>query len=753
MLITRATAMKIYNILSSLLIIQLLNLPGNRLYGQGQDKLTLEEIFLEQKFETEHTGVSNWMPDGNSYIKAGPSKDMIYITNARSNIADTVVKLDDIIVQNDNNSRIGAFYVSDDGKMTLIEVIKHTKENISYRYFFKRLGTDNYVEMIAEGIDKRLMNPSFSPDNNLISFIYKSNIYVYDISTGESDSLTNSGSKHIINGNSGERFASILNTIGYKWSPDSKKIAFIRFNTNKIGVFRMINNTNSIYPEVVEFQHAKPGTALPEIKLIVSNIDDKSEVVIYEGPTKDFSYIRWFGWIERDELIVKRLNREQNHLSITKVNIYTGLEETIWTDRDKAFLMPFNMFFTKEKLSFLALSEKDSWRHLYVVDTNTGNEVCITNGDYDVEKIAGIDPEKDIVYFIASPENAIYRYLYKVSLLDGEDPVRISPDQKGVHTYNISPGGRYAFHGFSSMNTPPVTTFVDLYDHTVLSVLQNNQKLKDKLSGKLLSRSQFIKIDIGDSILLDAWWIKPPDFDPTKKYPLITHVYSMPANAVVQDRWMHNNYLWYQLMAQKGFIVMNIDSRGTPSLYGRDWRKCIYLKHGILPSDDHALAVKKLISDYSFIDSTRIGICGWSGGGLLSLLQIFRYPELYKVAIPGAYISNHRFYSAGFTERFLGSPQNNPEAYELTAAINYADGLKGDLLLIHGTGDDNVHYQNTEALINKLVDEKKRFFVIPYPNRSHNIKNDRETYFHLYDMYTWFFANHLGTGTNKMNSE
>lgn len=729
----------------------LLLMPLTGIYGQVDLSFTLEEIFLDQSFTLGAAGQPDWMPDGKSYVNLNRSKEILYVKKVTDGDSVTIADLRDIGELTGTGARINRYFISDDGSMVLYETTARTGNKPAVRYFYKKIGSGKYSEMIT-GLDgKRVTNPGFSPDNRYVSYIYQSDIYIYDTKKGESERLTTDGSQHIINGNAAHRFASVLNRPGYQWSPDSRRIAFIRFDTKGVGVFKMINNTDSLYPKIVEFEHVKPGEPLPEVKLLVKNVIDKSETVLWEGDAERFSYVTWYRWLTKNELLVNMLNRNQNNLNIVKMNIATGEDKVIWHDRDEAFLMPFDIYFTAGNKSFLTLSEKESWRHLYLVDTRTGEEKPVTMGDFDVESIEGIDIDNQYVYFIASPETAIYRYLYRVSLRDGTDPVRVSPADKGVHTYHIAPGGRYAFHSYSTMDTPPVATLEDLLNQKVLTVLQDNRQLKNQLSQKQISKTEFIKVDLGNNIKLDAWMIKPPDFDPSKRYPLITHVYSMPGNAVVRDRWLHNNYLWYQLLAQRGFVVMNIDSRGTPSLYGREWRKSIYLRHGILPSDEQAQAVKKIISEYPFIDGERVGIYGWSGGGLVSLLQILRYPDVYKAAIPGAYITNHRYYHAGFTERFLGLPQDNPEAYELTAALNYAGGLKGDLLLIHGTGDDNVHYQNTELLIKRLVEEKKRFYVIPYPNITHDVKKDAATYFHLFKTYLEFFTDRLMNSPERMN--
>jgi dipeptidyl-peptidase-4 len=284
---------------------------------------------------------------------------------------------------------------------------------------------------------------------------------------------------------------------------------------------------------------------------------------------------------------------------------------------------------------------------------------------------------------------------------------------------------------------------VSLPDHRPARAVQDNAALRGKLAKIGRKPYEFLKVDIGSGVKLDAFCVKPPDFDPSRKYPVVFQVYSMPAEQRVVDNWGGDTYLFSLLLAQRGFIVMGIDGRGTPSLYGRAWRKIIYKKHGLVPCDDIAAATRVLTAQRLYMDATRVGVYGWSGGGLMSLLLILRHPDLFQAAVPGAYISNHRFYRAGFTERYLGLPQENPEAYEETAALNYASNLKGHLLLLHGTGDDNVHYQNTEALINKLIAAGKRFAVVPYPNRSHGMTEGENTKYHQYDTTLWFFSEHL----------
>ncbi|RPJ39845.1 MAG: S9 family peptidase, partial [Planctomycetaceae bacterium] len=329
--------------------------------------------------------------------------------------------------------------------------------------------------------------------------------------------------------------------------------------------------------------------------------------------------------------------------------------------------------------------------------------------------------------------------------LDGSGrAVRITPqDQAGTHTYDISPDCKWALHTYSSFDVPPVVDLVSLPDHRTVRVLADNSELRDKLAALKRSPTEFFRVDIGDSVLLDAWCMKPPEFEPGKQYPLLFHVYGEPAGQTVLDRWGGENYLWHLMLAQRGCIVMSVDNRGTPAPRGRQWRKCIYRQVGILASADQAAAAREIIAQRPYIDPNRVGVWGWSGGGSLTLNAIFRHPDLYRTAIAVAFISNQRFYDTIYQERYMGLPDDNAEGYKDGSPITFAHQLEGNLLLIHGTGDDNCHYQNCEALIDELIKQKKQFRVMSYPNRTHSIREGEGTRLHLYQLMTRYLEENL----------
>ncbi len=400
----------------------------------------------------------------------------------------------------------------------------------------------------------------------------------------------------------------------------------------------------------------------------------------------------------------------------------------------------------KKDGDFLWLSERDGWRHIYRVNLNGKAPTPVTSGHFDVIQIAEVDEKSGDVYFIASPDNPTQKYLYRVHL-DGKGLERVTPkDQPGTHDYQISPGARWAVHRYSRFDAPPITDLIRLPGHERVRVLADNSALRSKLDALKKVKTEFFRTDIGDGIALDGWCIYPPDFDPNAKYPLLVHVYGEPAGQTVLDAWGGGNALWHRMLAQEGYVVMSFDNRGTPSPRGRAWRKAVFHKVGIIAPQEQAAAVKAELKKRPYLDPKRVGVWGWSGGGSMSLNAIFKYPDLYATAIAIAPVANQRFYDTIYQERYMGLPGDNVEGFTQGSAINFAHQLKGNLLLIHGTGDDNCHYQGTEALINELIRHDKPFSMMAYPNRSHAINEGQNTTLHLRQLMTRYLKEKLPPG-------
>ena len=431
------------------------------------------------------------------------------------------------------------------------------------------------------------------------------------------------------------------------------------------------------------------------------------------------------------EIMVQQLNRKQDSNFVWIGDINTMKLKNILTETDKAFLdIHDDILWLDHQKYFTWASERDGWLHLYKVSRDGKTVDLITKGDFDIVKISCIDTAGGYVYYIASPENYTQRYLYR-SRLDGTGKAeRVTPESmSGQSSYQISSNAKWAIQTFQNINTPPIISLVSLPNHSTIKILEDNQELKDKYASLQLRPKEFFKVDIGDASL-DAWMIKPVDFDPAKKYPLLFYVYGEPAGSTVQDSWEGGD-LWHQYLAQKGYIVMSVDNRGTKAPRGRDWRKSIYRQIGILASEDQSKAALKIFSMFPFVDSARVGIWGWSGGGQMTLNCMFRYPKIYKTGLAVSFVSDQKLYDATYQERYMGLLSNNAKGYHDGSPLYYAKQLEGKLMIIHGTGDDNVHYQSFEMLSNELIKNNKLFYMMSYPMRTHSISERENTSLHL----------------------
>jgi dipeptidyl-peptidase-4 len=371
----------------------------------------------------------------------------------------------------------------------------------------------------------------------------------------------------------------------------------------------------------------------------------------------------------------------------------------------------------------------------------------LTPGAFDALEVAGLDGER--VFFIASPDDAVRRSLHAARLDGAGEPVRVSPlDQVGTHEYDVAPDGRFAFHTFSTMDTPPVVSLVRLPEHERIRVLEDNAALTRKVAPLLVPPTEFFQVDIGDGVRLDAWMIRPRDLDPSKRYPLLMFVYGEPANVTVKDEWpkREGRLLFHRALAEEGYVVASVDNRGTPAPKGRQWRKQIYGAVGVLATEDQTAAVKVLLAERPWLDPERVGVWGWSGGGSMTLNLMFRSPDVYDVGMAVAPVPDQTLYDTIYQERYMGLPDENAEGYRAGSPIHHADGLRGDLLIVHGTADDNVHIQGTERLVNRLIELDKPFDYVAYPNRTHSISEGEGTTLHLYSLLARYLRAHLPPG-------
>ena len=475
-------------------------------------------------------------------------------------------------------------------------------------------------------------------------------------------------------------------------------------------------------------------------------------------------YIAKLDWAGNSaEVVVQQLNRLQNTLAVMLGDAKTGQVRTVHTERDSAWVDVVNdLRWLDGGKSFTWVSERDGYRHLYLISRDGKQQRLLTRGNFDLHNpasafgepfVVGQDSARGFIYYTASPENATQLYLFR-SRIDGKGQAeRLTPrNQPGYHRYFISSDGRWAIHNYSSFGTPPIVELVSLPEHKVMRTLVDNRRLRDAIAKLSRGRTEFVKLSAGPGLQLDAWVMKPPGFDSTRQYPVFFEVYGEPAAQTVLDIWKGEGYLWDLTLTQQGYVVAAIDNRGTPAPRGRAFRKVIYQKVGVVNVEDQAAALRTMRS-WPWVDTTRIGVWGWSGGGSMTLHLMFRHPELYQTGMAVAPEADVRFYDTIYQERYLGLPQQSPDAYREASAVTYADKLRGNLLVVHGQGDDNVHYQATERLINALVAANRPFTMMEYPNRSHCICEGDGTTLHLFSLLTRYLEQNLPPGPRPAAAE
>ena len=738
--------------------------------------LTLERIFTDEEFETEDFGPARWLEDGSGYTTLEESEDRTEGKDAEDKDAeDNDAEAKDIVRYDPETGRreimvpsarlipkgeskplkIDNYTWSDDGKKLL--VFTNTKRvwrtNTRGDYYVLDLATWELRKLGGDAEPSTLMFAKFSPDGRRAAYVRQKNIYVQDLKSFRVKRLTRDGGGNIINGTSDWVYEEEFRLRdGFRWSPDGKSIAYWQFDTEGVRDFHLINYTDGLYPKITSFQYPKVGEMNSDCRVgVINSRGGRTRWFKPSGDPRNH-YIPKMEWTADSKAVVfQRLNRLQNTNDVTLGYVRKGRTEKIMTERDEAWLdIGDDLKWLDDGESFTWLSERDGWRHLYLVSRSGGKATLLTPGEFDVISVQRIDEKGGWVYYIASPDNPTQRYLYR-SPLDGSGAVeRVTPgDQAGTHSYQISHDSKWAFHTYSSFGVPPVKELVRLPSHESVRVLVDNAELREKLGEIKKGATGLFRVDIGEGVLLDGWCMKPVDFDAEEQYPLFFYVYGEPAGQTVLDKWGGQKYFWYQMLAQQGYLVMSVDNRGTPAPRGRAWRKCIYRQIGILASADQAAATRAIIKGRPYVDPDRIGIWGWSGGGSMSLNAIFRYPELYHTAMAVAFISNQRFYDTIYQERYMGLPDDNEEGFKNGSPITFAHQLEGNLLIIHGTGDDNCHYQSFEALVNELIKHNKHFSMMSYPNRTHSIKEGEGTRRHLYELLTRYLKEHLPPGPRE----
>lgn len=599
------------------------------------------------------------------------------------------------------------------------------------------------------------MFAKFSPDAARVGYVRGNNLYVEEIESGAVKALTSDGSPTLINGTSDWVYEEELGLRdGFRWSPDGKSIAFWQFDSSGVEMFSLINNTDSLYPKITTVPYPKAGTKNSAVRVGVIPATGGAPVWIQMPGDPRQNYLFRMNWTREGRLLVGQLNRRQSDAGIFMADPATGAVREIFHDHDDAWAdIPESegvrseteaFEWLDEARSFLWLSERDGWRHAYAAPLAGGTPRLITHGAQDVMDFLATDGKW--LYFTAAGKNATQRYLYRAPA-EGGKPVLVTPaNRTGTNSYDISPDCKWAVHTWSRFDQPPTIELVSLPDHKVIRMLEENAVLHTAAAGIANPPVEFFQVPVAEGVSLDGYMIKPRDFDPARKYPVIVHIYGEPASTTVIDRWQGATGLFHRALAAEGYIVVSFDNRGTPAPKGREWRKAIYGSVGVLSTQDQTNAVYALARQHSFIDLDRIGVWGWSGGGTNTLNLMFRSPDLYRVGVSVAPVPDQKLYDTIYQERYMGMPDENAAGYKAGSAIHFAGGLRGRLLVIHGSGDDNVHFQGTEKLENRLIELGKPFDFMEYPNRTHSISEGPGTTLHIYSLIARYFIEHLPAG-------
>ena len=705
-------------------------------------------------------GDIRWSADGNSYYRIEKNELVQY--TLPDNKPAVILSKQQLTPAGDTSPLQFSYYSfsSDQQKVLLFTNTKRVwRLNSKGDYWMLDRKTGTLSQLGKTLPASSLMFAKFSPDGNSVAYVSGNNIYVEDPGTSQIKALTTNGSVTLINGTFDwvyeEEFAC---RDGFRWSPDSKKIAYWQIDASKIRKFYLINNTDSIYSRVIPIEYPKVGEKPSSCRVgVVTLADSKTTWLNIPGDPSQNYLVRVEFIPSTDNLLIQQLNRKQNSSKLYISEAATGNSRVIEEESDSAWVdiyqpgNPYSINFTNkfiwlnETKSILWDSEKDGWRHLYQVSLEGKPEILVTKGNWDFTDITYVDHKKGFVYFMASPDNATQEYLYRTRI-DGKGNAELvsQPSLKGTHSYSFSPNGKYAVHSFSNSFTRPSREFITVANLKPLTKKESIIARVDSL--KIKPVAEFIKIKTVDSVEMDGWIVKPLNFDPAKKYPVVFYVYTEPAEATVKDAYgRFRNFLYLGDMAKDGYIYISLDNRGTPAPKGAAWRKSIYRKIGQLNIHDQAMAAKEILK-WNFVDPDRIAVWGSSGGGSATLNLMFQYPEIYKTGIAIAAVANELTYDNIYQERYMGLPQENMEDYVKGSPITYAKNLKGNLLYIHGTGDDNVHYQNAEMLLNELIKYNKQFQFMAYPNRTHGISEGEGTFTHLSTLYTSYLKKNCPPG-------
>lgn len=704
---------------------------GAAFHLNAQQTITLQDLWVNYAYYPNGIDEFSSMKDGLHYTQKGQSGTIDKYELSTGKKVETLMSASGSLTEFQSYS-----FSPDESKILLATAVQPIyRHSSAANYFVYDLKTKKVEAVSSQG---KQIYPSFSPVGENLAYVKDNNIWIKDLFSGKDQPITSDGKKNsIINGLPDwvyeEEFTMYQ---AYQWSPDGKKIAYLKFDETDVASFTMPVYKGKLYPENVVFKYPKVGEKNSKISLWVYDIQtaQTSPVELPLG----IEYIPRFQWVDANRVAVFTMNRMQNDLQISLFDLQTKALKTILNEKSDTYIEITDDFrFLESDKGFLWVSEKSGFRHIYHYGYDGSLIRQLTSGNYDVTALYGIDASGKTVFYQSAEISPLERRVYSISM-DGKVKKDLTP-QAGWNEAEFSEGCKLFVHTVSDIANPPSYAICNAAGKQI-RVLETNSDMKKKLAGLQIVAPEFIKVDTENGDALNGWMIKPANFDANKKYPVFMYVYGGPGSQTVKNEWGWFNYIWFQMLAQKGYIVVSVDNRGTGAR-GRDFRTATYKQLGKVETDDQISAAKWL-GKQNYVDKSRIGIFGWSYGGYMSSLCITRGADVFKMAIAVAPVTNWKFYDNIYTERYMGTIESNPNGYDDNAPIKFADKLKGKYLLIHGTADDNVHWQNAAEMTNALVKANKQFDQFIYPDRNHGIGGGI-TRFHLYTMMTKYIEENL----------
>lgn len=695
-----------------------------------------------------------WTDNGDQYYEF--SAKGIEIVNPKNGNRNIFLSQQSLIPKGNSVAiKVESFSISKNKELILIytNIKRVWRENTRGDYWVYNKKSNELTQIGRRFSSSQLMFAKFNAQANKVAYVNKAdhNIYVEDLSNGTINAVTKDGTDRMINGTFDWVYEEEFGCKdGFRWSPDGLSIAYWKLDARSIRNFLMINNTDSLYSFTIPVEYPKVGQSPSACSIWAYELSSGENRRIDIPGDAEQHYIPRMEWcLDSKQLILQQLNRKQNQSKIYIAPIATHAAQAIHQESSDSWIDikarwnnndPSGWDWVQDGKAFIWVSEKDGWRKIYQIDLK-GNEKLVTKADYDMINLDFLDPKGEMIYFTASPTNATQKYLYSVPTKGGL-PKRLTPTSfEGTCDYDISKDGKLAIFNFSNRAEQKQNAVVELPTHRMAVDFEVKQE-KRPADGI----AEFFKVKTTDGVELDGWMVKPIDFDATKKYPVVFMVYGEPASQTVIDNFSAGyNSLYKGNMAQDGYIYISLDSRGTPAPKGSLWRKSIYRNIGQLNIRDQALATQEILK-WPFVDSSRIAVWGWSGGGSSTLNLLGQYPQIYQTGIAIAAVANQLLYDNVYQERYMGLPQENLTDFENGSPLKYAKNIRGNLLYIHGTGDDNVHYQNAEVLIDELVKNNVQFQLMSYPNRSHSISEGQGTNEHLKTLFTNYLKLHCPPG-------